>query len=640
MAKQRIEARVIQKIATEAEWLDNDLILYEGEIALVWGTDRVVNMKVGDGGKPFSELKYIYEGGFLGSVNPTTATSELPNGFYIAESVGSYPNSIVVAEGYYTILEKNDNGWKVASSVKIPSVNINQTFQPTSIDAQSGVAVNQAINSQYVYEQSTKQIFDKNDYINNTTINSSNVTSVQEGSGLTIYYTIPTNTTHISWSGLSNTTNKRIAWVDDNENLISTNTISLSNGTVSIPIGAKKFRFQFKLPTDDISIIDTFMLQFGAIQNPYEPYISVKSVMGTEFLKKVPSLKTNFAYAVLSGVSPTVNSSGWYKACPVVEDVAMKGCTGYGFDAKRNLHIVAEYNTTISSRLLLFRPQDLVERNLTTKQISVPYKVIDISEHIDHIQGVTWDWVDDTYLALGTKKGQATTGFTIVVKISVFGQVLGVIDVPDMTIQVGMIDLDYNGNILIKPNTGSALYIFNRAYKLIDRKTLIANEGLAVNKYNGDIWCANDAFVVKKYDKNYNELGTFDYNTFTNESSGSNVEGMVILPDGSLVICADAYLHGGTELGNCLFFFDFDKTVNKKLYFYLPNGVGNFKSNESEYLTEIIEPKQTITSVVVSADYPNELAYRSASTYIATTTTAWSNTLTSNTFFQLKIVKK
>lgn len=126
MAKKIIEARVIQKVATEAEWLQNNLVLYKGEIALVSSGDNVVNMKVGDGAHAFAELEYMYRGGFQGSINPTTSTTTLTNGFYFAETSGTYTNAnnVVVAEGYYTILEKNDSGWKVASSVKMPEVDV------------------------------------------------------------------------------------------------------------------------------------------------------------------------------------------------------------------------------------------------------------------------------------------------------------------------------------------------------------------------------------------------------------------------------------------------------------------------------------------------------------------------------------
>lgn len=60
--------------------------------------------------------------GVNGSIDTTTDTTSLLNGFYFAETSGTYTNAnnIVVTEGYYTILEKNDSGWKVASSVEMP----------------------------------------------------------------------------------------------------------------------------------------------------------------------------------------------------------------------------------------------------------------------------------------------------------------------------------------------------------------------------------------------------------------------------------------------------------------------------------------------------------------------------------------
>ena len=121
MAK-TIEARVIQKVATEAEWLNVALPLYKGEIALVGSGDSVVNMKVGNGTAKFSELNYVYNGGFNGSINPSTVTTDLQKGFYFTEVSGTYNNAggIVVKEGYYTILEKYSGGWKKSTEVKMP----------------------------------------------------------------------------------------------------------------------------------------------------------------------------------------------------------------------------------------------------------------------------------------------------------------------------------------------------------------------------------------------------------------------------------------------------------------------------------------------------------------------------------------
>ena len=122
MADKIIKARVIQKVATEVEWLQNTLPLYQGEIALVRSGDRIVNMKVGNGVAKFSELNYVYNGGFNGSISPSTDVSGLQDGFYFAEISGTYPNAgnIVVRDGYYTILEKTSTGWKKSTEVQMP----------------------------------------------------------------------------------------------------------------------------------------------------------------------------------------------------------------------------------------------------------------------------------------------------------------------------------------------------------------------------------------------------------------------------------------------------------------------------------------------------------------------------------------
>lgn len=59
---QWIEARVIQKIATEAEWNEITLVPYKGEVCLVGDSGgKVVNIKVGDGINTFPNLEYMFD---------------------------------------------------------------------------------------------------------------------------------------------------------------------------------------------------------------------------------------------------------------------------------------------------------------------------------------------------------------------------------------------------------------------------------------------------------------------------------------------------------------------------------------------------------------------------------------------------
>lgn len=92
-------------------------------------------------------LKGLDEAGLWGSINPTTNTENLQNGFYIAEKSGTYTNAnnIVVEEGYYTILEKNDNGWKKSTEVKMPTIPITGKVEQNNVDAVNGGEVYNSI---------------------------------------------------------------------------------------------------------------------------------------------------------------------------------------------------------------------------------------------------------------------------------------------------------------------------------------------------------------------------------------------------------------------------------------------------------------------------------------------------------------
>lgn len=114
--KKIIEARVIQKIDTEANWMANPLILYKGEQAFV--SDKN-NFKIGDGTKTFSQLEYYYKGDILGSVSTTDDLNAKPDGVYRAQTSGTY-SGIVVKEGYYTLLRKTGTDWTLESEVKMP----------------------------------------------------------------------------------------------------------------------------------------------------------------------------------------------------------------------------------------------------------------------------------------------------------------------------------------------------------------------------------------------------------------------------------------------------------------------------------------------------------------------------------------
>lgn len=108
-----INARVKQKVGTEAQWLSDDTILLEGEQAFVINNEgQSINFKIGDGTKRFSELEYFFDYSVLAGktypIKPTDPAPEL-DGIYIPTVVGVYPNmgglERLASDGYVQFLK-------------------------------------------------------------------------------------------------------------------------------------------------------------------------------------------------------------------------------------------------------------------------------------------------------------------------------------------------------------------------------------------------------------------------------------------------------------------------------------------------------------------------------------------------------
>lgn len=75
----------------------------------------------------------------VGSINTTTNTTSLPSGVYHAQISGTYTNAgnIVVKEGYYTLLRKDNGVWKLESEVNMRTLPIGKVEEGNT-DAVSG----------------------------------------------------------------------------------------------------------------------------------------------------------------------------------------------------------------------------------------------------------------------------------------------------------------------------------------------------------------------------------------------------------------------------------------------------------------------------------------------------------------------
>ena len=105
----------------------------------------------------------INTSGILGSINPSTNTSSLEDGVYRAEVEGTYPNAsnIVVKEGYYTLLRKDNGVWKLESEVKMPTLSLTGKVEEGNTEAVSGGEVYEST----IQKDSTKILDSDKDFV-------------------------------------------------------------------------------------------------------------------------------------------------------------------------------------------------------------------------------------------------------------------------------------------------------------------------------------------------------------------------------------------------------------------------------------------------------------------------------------------
>ena len=113
-----IEARVIQKVDTEVNWMANELILYKGEIALVGDPDKVYNIKVGNGVKKFRDLLYMVDyvnGLYTGIITPQSQVPSGVNNVFLVTQPGTYTNfgNVVLPKDNLGIIYKNGDNFTI-----------------------------------------------------------------------------------------------------------------------------------------------------------------------------------------------------------------------------------------------------------------------------------------------------------------------------------------------------------------------------------------------------------------------------------------------------------------------------------------------------------------------------------------------
>ena len=146
-----------------------------GKVKSVNGKEGDVILKTSDleNDSDYTTKSYVDEGvgrvidintsGILGSINPSTNTSSLEDGVYRAQIPGTYTNAsnIVVKEGYYTLLRKDNGVWKLESEVEMPTITPTGVVEEGNTEAVSGGEVYEST----IQKDSTKILDSDKDFV-------------------------------------------------------------------------------------------------------------------------------------------------------------------------------------------------------------------------------------------------------------------------------------------------------------------------------------------------------------------------------------------------------------------------------------------------------------------------------------------
>lgn len=250
------------------------------------------------------------------------------------------------------------------------------------------------------------------------------------------------------------------------------------------------------------------------------------------------------------------------------EKIANTGAT-YNHNTKE--YVIARFARGRASRLLFYKRSDLVDYSPTGTIVPVPTRVIDISNYINNIQGICYDGDLDCYWCLGSLNALGADDERILIAVDDEGYLLDTYLLP-YVFAPGMIVMSPdNQNLLIKQGNGSRLWEINKRTKALVRNVfLYPYEGIAIDPVGEFVWFAGDDGVLKK--TNYSDFSEVYTKTFATlpdvDEVSQNVEGIIYDPiDGALLFVADAYYHGAHNNGNCMWVFDFEKTIKKSLRF-------------------------------------------------------------------------
>ncbi|GEM67554.1 hypothetical protein SMI01S_11600 [Sphingobacterium mizutaii NBRC 14946 = DSM 11724] len=280
----RIKARVIRNIGTEAQWLQKNQILGDGEIALVRFGGRV-RIKVGNGTLNFSGLGYQDNDLKISEATPSfpfiSGEGPAPEGIYLANGSGVYNGNIQVDTTNRVVVLI----WDGVSELKkvetfIPPPSGKDTFNPLGTELANERATAGYVQPALSILKNSNNLADNSKMIRGAYIFDDGRLVGSDNSICLPAFNIDTSKTHISISGAGSLPSSFASGVFFNsvgEPFVRTK----DRLNIPIPEGAVKFAPTIANtsgigvnPTNSV-YKNTLMINYGPSALPYEQYGSV-----------------------------------------------------------------------------------------------------------------------------------------------------------------------------------------------------------------------------------------------------------------------------------------------------------------------------------------------------------------------------
>lgn len=274
-----LEARVIQKVGTEAEWLANPLPLLDGEAAIVRRADGMpVNLKFGLDGKTFAELPYFIDYSQAAYI-AYEATPTQPIAYtFVGE--GTY-GAITVADGYMAVLGWDGTNWSKNAEIELPQPTGTDVITPSGDDLVTEKAVRD-------YSATKTDLLSKADVTVETGKNKFNKATVTTGAYMMADGTITSSATNVYSapipvelnveyrfrSAINNAGLRFLCALDADLNPIPTegSNAGLSSKTFTNPL------VKYMIVSVNVNGVDDFQIEIGSVSTPYEPYTEKKVI--------------------------------------------------------------------------------------------------------------------------------------------------------------------------------------------------------------------------------------------------------------------------------------------------------------------------------------------------------------------------